>query len=109
VLGEVNLDAPYASFNDLTVSVEGRLYLDWIEFDPGHSAPTQLGSLLMIDLEGSVRIVASDLEATNELGSPQTVRSHITPTPARECCAVGVRGTGPKEPLRVSTSVLAAR
>jgi gluconolactonase len=67
VLAEVDIDTAKARFNDLTVSPQGRVYAGSIDQDPASTQPPELGSLLMVDLDGSVRKVAGGLEQTNGL------------------------------------------
>jgi gluconolactonase len=67
VLAEVDLPGPLARFNDLTVSPQGRIYAGSIDYDPTHAGQVALGSLLMIDLDGTVRKVSDGLHETNGL------------------------------------------
>jgi D-xylonolactonase len=57
------------SFNDLCTDPEGRIYVGSLEFDPLDSgSPRSSGELFLIDLDGTVRVVAGDVELTNGLG-----------------------------------------
>jgi gluconolactonase len=67
VLAEVDLQGPRARFNDLTTSPGGRVYAGSIDYEPGAETSAQLGSLVMIDLDGATTPVAGGLAQTNGL------------------------------------------
>jgi gluconolactonase len=74
VLADVDIESPTARFNDLTVSPEGRIYAGSIDFRVNGES-SALGSLIMIDLDGSTAVVAGELEQTNGLAfSPDGTR-----------------------------------
>ncbi len=72
------------SFNDLTTDPDGRIYVGSLEIDPfdegGEPSP---GELFLIDLDGSVRVVADDVGLSNGLGvSPDGSRLYHADTGA---------------------------
>jgi gluconolactonase len=83
VLADVDIESPTARFNDLTVSPEGRIYAGSIDYRIDGKKGV-LGSLIMIDLDGSTAVVAGELEQTNGLGfSPEGNRLyHVDTGPA---------------------------
>jgi len=57
------------SFNDLTTDSDGRIYVGSLLFDPlDAGSPRRTGSLFLIDLDGSSRVVHDDVRLTNGLG-----------------------------------------
>jgi gluconolactonase len=80
VLADVDIESPTARFNDLTVSPAGRIYAGSIDYQI-EGKKGALGSLIMIDLDGSTAVVAGDLEQTNGLGfSPDGTRLYHVDT-----------------------------
>jgi gluconolactonase len=67
VLADVDLEGPSARFNDLTTSPVGRVYAGSIDYEPGAETSSQLGSLVMIDLDGTTTTVSGGLSQTNGL------------------------------------------
>ena len=70
------------SFNDLTTDPDGRIYVGSLEFNPldEGSLPSP-GQLYLIDLDGSVRVVATDVGLSNGLGvSPDGSRLYHSDT-----------------------------
>lgn len=82
-LAQIDLDGPGVRFNDLTVSPEGRVYAGSIDLERVRVDPTAVGSLMMIDLDGTVAIVAGDVQQTNGMGcSPDgTTLYHVDTGP----------------------------
>jgi D-xylonolactonase len=73
-------DSPTVRFNDLTVSRAGRVLVGSIDAEPGGRVHRS-GHLHLIDLDGSVTTVASDIEKTNGLGfSPDETRLYHVDT-----------------------------
>ena len=75
---------PGQSFNDLTTDPEGRIYVGSLEFNPlEEGSEPSPGQLYLIDLDGSVRVVATDVQLTNGLGvSPDGTRLYHADTVA---------------------------
>lgn len=67
VLATVGIASEFARFNDLTVSFSGQVYAGSIDLRPGESVASQPGSLVLVDVDGTVREVARDLAASNGL------------------------------------------
>ena len=64
------------SFNDLGTDPDGRVYVGSLAFDPfATSGERPTGQLYLIDLDGSVRVVADDVRLTNGLGVSPDGRS----------------------------------
>jgi gluconolactonase len=64
------------SFNDLGTDPEGRVYVGSLAFDPfATTGERPAGQLYLIDLDGSVRVVATDVRLTNGLGVSPDGRS----------------------------------
>ncbi|MYK82786.1 MAG: SMP-30/gluconolactonase/LRE family protein [Gammaproteobacteria bacterium] len=67
---EQDEDAGVVGFNDLTTDVEGRIYAGALGaspvFDDGREP--RAGDLYLVDLDGSARVVAQDVQLTNGLG-----------------------------------------
>ena len=62
-------DAGNVGYNDLTTDAAGRIYAGSLGSDPFDDArKTAPGALHLIDLDGSSRIVATDISLTNGLG-----------------------------------------
>ena len=70
VLFDRDVEADRVGFNDITVDAAGRIYAGSLGsspvFDDGREP--QAGKLYLIDLDGSVRVVAEDVRLTNGLG-----------------------------------------
>jgi gluconolactonase len=64
------------SFNDLGTDPDGRMYVGSLAFDPfATTGERPAGQLYLIDLDGSVRVVATDVRLTNGLGVSPDGRS----------------------------------
>jgi gluconolactonase len=75
VLADVELSGTNVRFNDLTTSAAGRVYVGSMELNLDGSPPSQLGNLVMVDLDGTVRPVAREVALTNGLAfSPDEAR-----------------------------------
>jgi D-xylonolactonase len=63
-------DAGNVGYNDLTTDAAGRIYVGSLGASPvfADGRPPSAGDLWLVDLDGSARIVAPDVELTNGLG-----------------------------------------
>jgi xylono-1,5-lactonase len=93
-----NEDAGNVGYNDITTDAAGRIYAGSLGsspvFDDGREP--QSGDLYMIDLDGSSKKVAEDIQLTNGLGfSPdgKTLYHSDTSRRAVQCYAVNEDGT----------------
>lgn len=70
VLFDRDVEADRVGFNDITVDATGRIYAGSLGsspvFDDGREP--QAGQLYLIDVDGTVRVVATDVRLTNGLG-----------------------------------------
>jgi sugar lactone lactonase YvrE len=55
------------SCNDMVVGPDGRAYVGEIGYDPWHGAPIRPGALLLVQPDGSSRVVADDVATPNGL------------------------------------------
>jgi D-xylonolactonase len=98
-------DNGLVGFNDLTTDAAGRIYAGGLGaspvFDDGREP--QAGDLYLIDLNGSARVVGTDVQLTNGLGfSPdgETLYHSDSPRQTVFCYSVDRDGTlGPKTPF----------
>jgi gluconolactonase len=67
VLADVDLDGPYARFNDLCVALDGAVYAGSIDLAPAGSHQPAFGSLIRVGIEGFSGVVASGLAQSNGL------------------------------------------
>ena len=84
-------------FNDITTDANGRIYAGGLGsspvFDDGRG-PTA-ANLFLIDLDGSVRVVAEDVRLTNGLGfSPDGKRLYHSDSARRAVCCYDVADDG---------------
>ncbi|MGI9325565.1 MAG: SMP-30/gluconolactonase/LRE family protein [Pseudomonadales bacterium] len=89
--------AGLVGFNDITTDAKGRIYAGSLGsspvFDDGR-AP-QAGDLYLIDLDGSVRMVARDIQLTNGLGfSPDGKTLYHSDSGRRAVCCYAVQANG---------------
>jgi gluconolactonase len=63
-------DAGNVGYNDLTTDAAGRIYVGSLGSSPvfADGLPPRAGDLWLVDLDGSARIVATDVRLTNGLG-----------------------------------------
>lgn len=85
-------------YNDLTTDAKGRIYVGSLGASPvfADGRSPQAGNLYMIDLDGSARIVAPDVQLTNGLGFSPDGRTLYHSDSRRSsvfCYAVAADGT----------------
>jgi gluconolactonase len=90
-------DNGLVGFNDLTTDSAGRIYAGGLGaspvFDDGRDP--QAGDLYLIDLDGSARIVAGDVQLTNGLGfSPDGRTLYHSDSPRQTVFCYGVNDDG---------------
>lgn len=96
-------EAGVIGFNDLTTDSKGRIYAGSVGYRPTDRAdPPKPGALHLIDLDGSSRIVAPDVQLTNGLGfSPDGRTLYHSDTAARAIYAYDVRPDGGLDRRRI--------
>lgn len=97
VLCDRNEDAGLVGFNDITTDAKGRVYAGGLGsspvFDDGRQPQSE--NLYLIDLDGSVRVVAKDIQLTNGLGfSPDSQRLYHSDSRRRTVYCYDVREDG---------------
>jgi D-xylonolactonase len=92
-------------FNDLTTDAEGRIYAGGLGASPvfADGREARAGDLYLVDLDGSVRVVAEDVQLTNGLGfSPDGTTLYHSDSGRRTVFRYDVQADGslsPKEPF----------
>ena len=104
VLFDRNEDEGLVGFNDITTDKTGRIYAGGLGsspvFEDGRSPQSE--NLYLIDLDGSVSIVAEDVRLTNGLGfSPDDKLLYHSDSLRRQVCVYEVKEDGKLGPKKV--------
>ena len=104
VLFDRNEDEGLVGFNDITTDKAGRIYAGGLGsspvFEDGRSPQSE--NLYLIDLDGSVSIVAEDVRLTNGLGfSPNDKILYHSDSLRRQVCVYEVKEDGKLGPKKV--------
>ena len=104
VLFDRNEDEGLVGFNDITTDKTGRIYAGGLGsspvFEDGRSPQSE--NLYLIDLDGSVSIVAEDVRLTNGLGySPDDKMLYHSDSLRRQVCVYEVKEDGKLGPKKV--------
>ncbi|MGE0776109.1 MAG: SMP-30/gluconolactonase/LRE family protein [Sphingomonadaceae bacterium] len=88
-------------FNDLAVDAAGRVYIGSLAFVATEARSGKTGSLFVIDLDGTARVIADDVQLTNGLGfSPDGRTLYHSDSMRHVVYAYDVRDSGDVGPRR---------
>lgn len=101
VLLDNDPDRDIVGFNDMAVDAAGRIYVGSLAFVATEARSGKTGSLFVIDLDGSSRVIADDVQLTNGLGfSPDGAVLYHSDSMRHVVYAYDVLGNGDVGPRR---------